>query len=234
MLTQDEKERYARHLALPQIGEQGQSILKQSSVLIVGVGGLGSPIALYLAAAGVGHLGLIDRDTVSESNLQRQVLYKTDQIGLAKCEMAKERLKELNPHIIVDCYQEWLTTDNAEAIFSHYDVVVDATDNLKVRYLMDELCHRMQKPLIYGSICEFKGQISVFNYRGIGRYCDLFPYSEEIINFTQPLGVIGALPGVVGSLQAIETIKVLLGFPSLVNKLLLIDLLSIDFTIIEL
>ncbi|MGL5684084.1 MAG: HesA/MoeB/ThiF family protein [Marinifilaceae bacterium] len=230
MLTPQEESRYARHLALKEIGQEGQEKIKATSVLLVGAGGLGSPISMYLVAAGIGTLGIIDADTVSESNLQRQILYSTETLGKPKCNEAKQRLSALNPHTKINTYNEWLTQENAEAIISNYDIVIDATDNLPVRYLMDNVCKSKQIPLVHGSIREFTGQISIFNTVGANSYSDLYPYSSAVDTFSQPSGVVGALPGVVGSIQAMETLKFILGYPSLVGKLLLIDLMELNFT----
>lgn len=223
-MTMEEKERYARHLILEEVGESGQEKLSKAKVLVVGAGGLGAPILLYLTAAGIGQIGIMDDDTVSESNLQRQILYDTPSIGELKTKVAVARLQALNPHVRFCSYPFRLSTERADLI-AEYDVVVDATDNLPSRYLIDETCIRYGKPFVYGSICEFKGQVSVFNYQGGPSYRDLYEYHESVAEFTQPQGVIGALPGVVGSIQASETIKILLGCKNILSgKLLLIDL----------
>ena len=224
-----EKERYARHLILEEIGEPGQEKLKRAKVLVVGAGGLGSPVLLYLTAAGIGRIGILDNDIVSESNLQRQILYDTQCLGALKVEVAARKLQALNPYTTIAPYAQRLTSENT-FIIAEYDLVIDATDNLPSRYLIDEACVRYGKPFVYGSICEFKGQVSVFNYQGGPTYRDLYEYHDAIAEFQQPQGVIGALPGVVGSIQANEAIKLILGSQdTLSGKLLLIDLLKGSF-----
>lgn len=223
-------ERYARHLVLQEVGEKGQEKIGQANVLVVGAGGLGSPVLLYLVAAGVGTIGIVDDDAVSESNLQRQILYDTLSLGEPKVEIARRKLQALNPECRIIPLQQRLATSNAIEVIRDYDIVVDATDNLSSRYVIDEACIACNKPFVYGSICEFKGQVSVFNYQGGPTYRDLYPWHPETDTFTQPTGVIGALPGVVGSIQASETLKVILGrTDTLAGKLLLIDLLNNSF-----
>ena len=230
-----EKERYSRHLILNEIGETGQRKLKEAKVLVVGAGGLGAPILLYLAAAGIGTIGVIDDDVVSESNLQRQILYDSQCLGESKVEVSKRKLHNLNPYCQIIPIHQRLTWNNAKKIIDNYDVVVDATDNLLSRYIINDTCIELRKPFVYGSICEFEGQVSVFNYQGGPTYRDLYPYHEEIQNFQQPLGVIGALPGTIGSIQAAETIKIILGSKhTLSGKLLLINLLEGSFHTIQL
>lgn len=234
MLSDKEKERYSRHLALDEIGEQGQEKIKNAKVLIVGAGGLGSPVLFYLAAAGIGQIGIIDNDTVAESNLQRQILYDTRCIGELKTEVAARKLQALNPHVRIHPYTQRFTTENSKEIVGEYDVVIDATDNLLSRYAINDACVWREKPFIYGSICEFEGQVSVFNYHSSITYRDLYEYHDGIEEFRQPLGVIGALPGVVGSIQATEAIKVILGrSDTLSGKLLLINLLKCTFQVLE-
>ena len=234
-MTEEEKVRYSRHLLLEEVGEAGQEKLLQAKVLVVGAGGLGSPVLLYLAAAGIGTLGIMDDDTISESNLQRQVLYDSLCLGAPKAETARRKLQALNPHCTVHIYDERLTATNAPQIIPAYDIVIDATDNLTARYVINDACVAAGKPFVYGSICEFEGQVSVFNYRGGPTYRDLYEYHDGVPDFRQPLGVIGALPGVSGSIQASETVKVILGSDSILSgKLLLIDLLHGTFHTIRL
>ena len=234
MLSDSEKVRYARHISLKEIGVEGQLRLKQAKVLIVGVGGLGSPLSLYLSAAGVGCIGLIDDDVVSESNLQRQILYNTNEIGLPKVDVAKRKLKALNPNTRFVSYNKRLTEDNAQDIINDYDIVIDGCDNLPTRYIIDNACVALNKVYVYGSIAEFTGQISVFNYEGGKSYSDLYPYSDEIKEITQSKGVIGVLPGIIATLQANEVIKVICNHGKLLNnRLLLVDALENTFTTIN-
>lgn len=225
-----EKERYSRHIVLKEIGEEGQGKIRNARVLVVGAGGLGSPVLYYLAAAGVGTLGIIDNDVVSESNLQRQILYDNDCIGEPKVKVAARKLKALNPYCRIVPYFQRFCTENSEKMAENYDVIVDATDNLLTRYVINDACVKSGLPYVYGSICEFEGQVSVFNYQGGPNYRDLYEYHEGIRDFSQPLGVIGALPGVVGSIQATETLKVILSRKdTLSGYLLVINLLENSF-----
>ncbi|HEY3287538.1 MAG TPA: molybdopterin-synthase adenylyltransferase MoeB [Gemmatimonadaceae bacterium] len=228
-LSPEELRRYARHLALPQVGAAGQERLRASSVLIVGLGGLGSPAALYLAAAGVGRLGLVDDDCVDESNLQRQVLHGTAAIGRSKVESARQRLHDLNPHVVLEAVAERLTPANALAVIGAYDVVIDGTDQFAVRYLVNDACIITGRPNVYGSVHRFEGQISVFGAPGGPCYRCLFP--EPPAPGTVPNcaegGVLGVLPGIIGSMQAAEAIKLLLGIGTpLIGRLLHFDALT--------
>ncbi len=227
--------RFSRQTMLPQLGEEGQRKLASAKVLLVGTGGLGSPIALYLAGAGVGRIGLVDADIVSETNLQRQVLYKENEIGLPKVECAGKRLMELNSTVKIDCYPYRFDAENGEKIASQYDLIIDGCDNFATRYLMDEIAFKLNIPYIYGSIGEFHGQASVFNYRNGCRYCDLYP-KEDAAFMGEPVikGVLGPVPGVIGTLQAIETIKVITGMGKpLRNRLLTVDLLTMEMFVLE-
>lgn len=235
-LTEKEASRYNRQILLDEIGETGQLLLKQARVLIVGVGGLGSPIALYLAGAGVGTIGLIDDDTVSETNLQRQVLYSEPEIGLSKAEQAKLRLQALNSDIRVEAWNERLTPQNAECLIANYDIVVDGCDNFRTRYLINDTCVRLDKVYVYGAIREFDGQVSVFNYQGGPDYRTLFLDEEEMLAMPHPSkSVLGVTPGVVGCVEASETMKVILGSPYVLSgKLWHIDLRSLESYVISL
>ncbi|MCM1225414.1 MAG: HesA/MoeB/ThiF family protein [Lachnospiraceae bacterium] len=229
-------ERYARQTMLPEIGEEGQRKLAGGKALIVGLGGLGSPASMYLAGAGLGKIGLADIDTVSESNLHRQVLYGTSQVGRSKVECAKERLSGLtSTSCQLICHPEGLSTENADEIIGGYDVVIDCTDNYATRLLIDEACARQGKPWVYGSIEGFAGQVTVFNHKAGKRYKDLYPDAEVLAK--QPkrtFGVVGPTPAVTGSIQAMEALKVLLGIGEpLDGRLLLIDLLNSEFNTIE-
>jgi len=211
-LTKEEYSRYSRHLLLSEIGEAGQKKLKAAKVLVIGAGGLGCPVLQYLAAAGVGTIGVIDMDNLEESNLQRQILYGVADVGSNKAEAAKKRLIDLNPFIQVNAYPFALDTSNALQLFEQYDLVVDGTDNFATRYMVNDACVITGKPLVYGSIFRFEGQVSVFNYNNGPTYRCLFPEPPkpgEVPNCSQ-VGVLGVLPGLIGSMQANEALKLIL------------------------
>ena len=221
--------RYARHIALQEVGESGQQKLLNAKVLVIGAGGLGCPVLQYLTAAGVGTIGILDGDTVDESNLQRQVLYTTTDIGRLKVEVAKERLNALNPDVSITIYPKNLVAENALAIIEEYDLVIDGTDNFLTRYLVNDACVKLSKPFVYGAIHKFEGQVSVFNFNGGPTYRCLFPEepSQSQIPNCAEAGVLGVLPGVIGTLQATEAIKIILGIGQpLSGKLKLTNLLS--------
>jgi molybdopterin/thiamine biosynthesis adenylyltransferase/rhodanese-related sulfurtransferase len=231
-LTTDEIERYARHLILPDVGVEGQQRLKAARVLIIGAGGLGSPVALYLAAAGVGTLGVVDFDVVDISNLQRQILHGTKDVGRSKLESARARLHDVNPHVRVETYETRLTSANALDILGDYDIVVDGTDNFATRYLTNDACVLLGKPNVYGSIFRFEGQASVFGLLDGPCYRCLFPEPPPpgSVPSCAEGGVFGVLPGIVGTIQATETIKLILGIgETLAGRLLLIDAQSMQF-----
>jgi sulfur-carrier protein adenylyltransferase/sulfurtransferase len=231
-LSREEIARYSRHLIMPEVTIEGQRKLKQGSVLLVGAGGLGSPAALYLAAAGVGRLGILDFDVVDESNLQRQIVHDTSWIGKPKLDSAKARLNGLNPHVVVETHPTALDSSNALQILARYDVVVDGTDNFETRYLTNDACYLLKKPNVYGSIFRFEGQASVFwPDRGPCYRC-LYPEPPPpgLVPSCAEGGVLGILPGVVGSIQATEALKILLGIGEpLVGRLLLYDALAMRF-----
>lgn len=230
-LSDGDRARYARHLTLPQIGEDGQSKLKGSRVFCVGAGGLGSPALLYLAAAGIGHLSIIDDDTIERSNLQRQILHADDDVGISKAESAMLRLRELNPTISLEVHAERLNSENALELLNGHDIVLDGTDNIPTRYLVNDACELLGIPWVYGSIYRFEGQVSVFNLNGGPTYRDLFPVPPppESVPSCEDGGVLGVLPGVVGSIQATEVIKSLLSIGEpLRGKLLVYDALDMS------
>jgi adenylyltransferase/sulfurtransferase len=225
LLVNIDVQRYARHITLPQVGLEGQRLLCQSSVLVIGAGGLGSPVLLYLAAAGIGHIGIVDDDTVDLSNLQRQVIHSTSTIGQPKVESARNRLLELNPELKISTFGIRLSPEHIESIFAEgWDVVIDGTDNLPTRYLIDDACFLNNTPWVYGSIYRFEGQVSVFNFNQGPCYRDLFseaPPPQSVPSCEQG-GVLGVLPGVIGSLQANEAIKIILGLGEVLSGRLLI------------
>lgn len=236
-LTKEEIYRYSRHLLIPEVGIKGQKKLKGASVLIVGTGGLGSPVSLYLAAAGIGRIGLVDYDLVDESNLQRQIVHSTSTIGVPKVESAKERLLEINPYIEVVTYNLLLNKDNVKDIIKDYDLIVDGTDNFHTRYLLNDACYFTGKPLIYGSIFRFDGQVTVFDGKKGPCYRCLYPVPPPpgTVPSCAEGGVFGVLPGVIGALQATEAIKLLLGIGEpLIGKLLLYDALNMEFRFLKL
>ena len=236
-LSSEELRRYGRHLVLPEVGLEGQRKLKAGRVLLVGAGGLGSPVALYLAAAGVGTLGLIDFDVVDMSNLQRQVLHGTSDVGRSKLDSARDRIHEMNPHVAVDTYEMRLTSANALDILSDYDVIVDGTDNFATRYLTNDACVLLGKPNVYGSIFRFEGQASVFGMEGGPCYRCLYPEPPPpgLVPSCAEGGVLGVLPGIVGTIQATEALKLLLGIGEpLIGRLLLIDALGARFRMMSL
>lgn len=228
----EERMRYARHFALPEVGPQGQRRLKESRVLVVGAGGLGSPAALYLVAAGVGELGIVDPDRVELSNLQRQVLHGTSRVGALKVDSAGERLRDLNPHVRITPYPVRLDPSNALEILRPYHLIVDGSDNLPTRYLINDACLVLEKPWIYGAVEGWEGQVAVFGVPGGPCYRCLFrePPPPGLVPTCAQVGVLGAVPGVVGSLQAVEALKLLLGVgESLAGRLLVWDAFGLSF-----
>ena len=231
-LTKDDYERYSRHLILPEVGLEGQKRLKAASVQCIGTGGLGSPLLLYLAAAGIGRIGIVDFDIVDTSNLQRQVIHGTSWVGKPKIESAKNRIHEINPYCQVDLYETRLTSENALEILAPYDIVVDGTDNFPTRYLVNDACVLLNKPNVYGSILRFEGQATVFNYQGGPNYRDLFPEPPPpgMVPSCAEGGVLGILPGMIGLIQATETVKIILGQGNtLSGRLLLYNALDMKF-----
>jgi adenylyltransferase/sulfurtransferase len=231
MLTPKEINRYSRQIMLPEIGIEGQQKLKSSSVLLVGVGGLGCPILQYLASAGVGKIGIVDFDKVDETNLQRQVIYSTDEIGSQKVDAAGGRIKQINPHIEIVTINKRLSPENALEIFTPYDLIVDGSDNFETKYLVNDACIILNKPFVFGSIYRFQGQVSVFNFNNGPTYRCLFPESSNLESCSA-VGVLGVLPGIVGCFMANEVIKVLLNFGEILSgKLLVIDSKSLSIRI---
>jgi sulfur-carrier protein adenylyltransferase/sulfurtransferase len=231
-LLPEEYARYSRHLILPEVGLDGQKRLKAASVLCVGTGGLGSPLLLYLAAAGVGRLGIVDFDVVDHSNLQRQVIHGTSWVGKPKIESAKDRIHEINPYCQVDLYETALSAANALDIIRPYDIVVDGTDNFPTRYLVNDACVLLDKPNVYGSIFRFEGQATVFNYQGGPNYRDLYPEPPPpgMVPSCAEGGVLGILPGIIGVIQATETVKIILGQgTTLSGRLVLYNALEMKF-----
>ncbi|MFQ5890477.1 MAG: molybdopterin-synthase adenylyltransferase MoeB [Gemmatimonadota bacterium] len=234
--TPDELRRYSRHLTMPEVGLEGQRRLKNASVLLVGVGGLGSPAALYLAAAGVGRLGLVDFDVVEFTNLQRQVLHDTQSVGRPKLESARRRIQGLNPEIQVEVHEARLTSANALDVLRGYDLVVDGSDNFPTRYLVNDACLMLGIPTVYGAIFRFEGQASVFGVPGGPCYRCLFPEPPpaDLVPNCVEAGVLGVLPGIVGTIQAAEAVKLILGRgQSLAGRLLLVDALAMEFRELE-
>ena len=235
-LNSDELQRYHRHLILPEIGEDGQRRLKAARVLLIGAGGLGSPAALYLAAAGVGALGIVDSDEVELSNLQRQVLHDTEWVGAPKVDSAVSRLRAINPHVDVIAHRTRLTSANAMGLLGAYDVIVDGSDNFQTRYLVNDACVLLGKPNVYGSVLRFEGQASVFSFGDGPCYRCLFrePPPSGLVQNCAESGVLGVLPGMIGVVQAAETIKLITGAgETLVGRLLLVDALRMRFRTID-
>ncbi len=236
-LSRDEILRYSRHLLIPEVGLEGQKKLLCSSALVIGTGGLGSPVALYLAAAGVGRIGLVDFDVVDSSNLQRQIIHGTGVVGQLKVESARKRLRDLNPDVQVDVFNEPFTSANAMKIAHDFDIIIDGTDNFPTRYLTNDLCVLTGKPLVYGSIYRFEGQASVFYAKEGPCYRCLFPEPPPpgLVPSCAEGGVLGVLPGTIGTIQATEAIKMLLGIgSSLVGRLLLYNALDMSFEYVKL
>jgi molybdopterin/thiamine biosynthesis adenylyltransferase/rhodanese-related sulfurtransferase/molybdopterin converting factor small subunit len=236
-LSNEEIARYSRHLIMPEVGVEGQKRLKAASVLMIGTGGLGAPLGMYLAAAGVGRLGIVDFDVVEASNLQRQIIHGTKDIGRPKIESARDRLSDINPHIEIETHEARLTSDNALRLFQHYDIVVDGTDNFPTRYLVNDACVLSGKPNVYGSIFRFEGQASVFWAPRGACYRCLYPEPPPagLVPSCAEGGVLGVLPGIVGAIQANETIKIILGAEGiLINRLLLFDAWAMKFRQLQL
>ena len=235
-LSKEELARYSRHIIIPEFNIEGQKKLKAAKVLVIGTGGLGSPMLLYLAAAGVGTIGIVDFDVVDDSNLQRQVLYSVKDVGRPKVEAARERILGLNPHINVIAYNEHLSSKNALEIFKDYDVVADGTDNFPTRYLVNDACVLTGIPNVYASIFRFDGQVSVFNYNNGPNYRDLYPEPPPpgLVPSCAEGGVLGVLPGIIGSLQANEVIKVITGIgETLSGRLFAFDALNFSTKIFK-
>ncbi|HYQ55730.1 MAG TPA: HesA/MoeB/ThiF family protein [Draconibacterium sp.] len=227
ILSTEDQERFSRHISLQDIGVSGQQKLKNARVLVIGTGGLGSPLIIYLAAAGVGCLGLVDDDVVSLSNLQRQVLYTTAQVGQKKVEVAAQRIKDLYPEIEVQSYDSRLTADNASELIGAYDIVVDCSDNYATRTLIGSVSSELDKPLVYASVLNYEGQLTVFNFNNGPSFKQLYPsVPKDGIYKTEDIGLVGVLPGITGSLQANEVLKIITGYGEVLSGKLLV--FSID------
>lgn len=235
-LSKEEINRYSRHIQLEEVGQTGQEKLKKASILVVGAGGLGCPVLQYLAAAGIGSLGIVDYDIVQESNLQRQILFNTSLIGKNKAQAAKEQIQKLNPFVVVKAYAEKLTPTNAVSFFEQYDVIVDATDNFESRYLINDAALLTNKPFVSGAIHRFEGQVSILNYNNGPTYRCLFPTLPQAaaIPNCEEVGVLGVLPGIVGTYQANEVLKIIIGIgQTLSGKLMLINTLTNSSSLIQ-
>src|SRR5258707_245743 len=236
-LSHDEIRRYSRHLIMPEVGIQGQRKLKAASVLLIGTGGLGSPLALYLAAAGIGRIGLVDYDVVDETNLQRQVIHFTSDVGKSKLESASAKLSDVNPYLVIEKHNVPLTSENALDILKDYDVIIDGTDNFPTRYLVNDACVILGKPNVYGSIFRFEGQLTVFYAKEGPCYRCLFPEPPPpgLVPSCAEGGLLGILPGTIGTLQATEAIKLILGIGKpLIGRMILYDALDMSFDSIKL
>jgi molybdopterin/thiamine biosynthesis adenylyltransferase/rhodanese-related sulfurtransferase len=235
-LSHDEIQRYSRHLIMPEVGIEGQRKLKAASVLLIGTGGLGSPTALYLAAAGIGRMGIVDYDIVDQSNLQRQIIHGESTLGMSKLDSAEKRIKDLNPFIQIDKYNVPFTSDNALEIIKPYDLVIDGTDNFPTRYLVNDACVKLGKPNVYGSIFRFEGQLSIFYAEEGPCYRCMFPTPPPpgLVPSCAEGGVLGILPGTIGTMQATEAIKLLLGIGDpVIGRMVLYDALEMSFTTIK-
>lgn len=234
MLSIQDILRYNKQMMLPEIGESGQKKIKNAKVLMIGAGGLGCPILQYLATAGVGTIGIIDFDKVELPNLHRQILYSENHIGLSKVVTAKKVLAELNPHIKIIPFDEKLAQNNCESIFESFDLIIDGSDNFDTRYLVNDTCVKMNKPLIYGSILKFEGQVAVFNHKGNKNLRDLFPEppSPEDVPNCSMNGVMGTLPGIIGLIMANEALKLIMEIPVLNDEILIFN--TLDWNLIKL
>lgn len=231
MLSEKEIERYNRQILIPSFGEVGQAKLKEAKVLVIGLGGLGSVASLYLVAAGVGTVGIMDKDTVSIHNLQRQILYREDEVDMSKVLLAEKSLKRLNSNVNIVAYNCFLTQENARDVIQNYDIVLDCTDNYATRYLINDTCIELDKPFVYGTIGDTKGQMAVFNYKAnASSYRDLYPEQEKLEkqgNINK--GVMGVLPSLIASLQVNEVVKIITGLgEAMKDTLFMIDLLSLE------
>jgi molybdopterin/thiamine biosynthesis adenylyltransferase/rhodanese-related sulfurtransferase len=235
-LSNEEIRRYSRHVIMPEVGIEGQRRLKAANILLIGTGGLGSPLALYLTAAGVGHIGMVDYDVVDESNLQRQIIHGYNTVGMSKLDSAEARMKDLNPDVKITKYNVPLTSENALELFEPYDVIIDGTDNFPTRYLVNDACVKLGKPNVYGSIFRFEGQLSVFYAKEGPCYRCMFPEPPPpgLVPSCAEGGVMGVLPGTMGTLQATEAIKLLLGIGEpMIGRMLLYDAMDMSFTTIK-
>ncbi|PWN58720.1 HesA/MoeB/ThiF family protein [Chryseobacterium viscerum] len=235
MMKKDHFSRYSRQIFIEEIGLEGQKKIKASKVLVIGAGGLGSPVIQYLAAAGIGTLGVADFDLVELHNLNRQIIHTENRVGVSKVKSAKIFVEELNHHVIYREIEKKINEDNAEELLSQYDIIVDGSDNFSTRYLVNDTCVKLKKTLIYGSILGFSGQVAVFNHKGSKNLRDLFPdppFDEDVPD-CDSLGVLGALPGIIGSMMAIQTLKIITDLPVSLNQLTLVDTLDWRFQTID-
>lgn len=233
--SDEEVKRYLRHIDLEGVGPTGQRKLKEASVCVVGAGGLGSPVLLYLAAAGVGRIGIVDGDNVDLSNLQRQIIHSSSSVGTPKTESARQRIAELNPHVFVECHNSFLTTDNATEILSQYDFVIEATDHFESKYLINDTCSKINKPFSIGGVQQYRGQ-TITCIPGSRTYRDLFPNAEDnaACQSCATLGILGVVPGIIGTIQATEAIKYILNLGQLLtNRLLIFDARTMSFNVLE-